>query len=162
MNRFSKPVPWIQRGLLTFATVAYALLGTKYLFHPVTASAADGISLGSPAAITDMRVVGALFLACGIVTLFSLLSNRRHLDGLRFVLIVLGVVTLARVYGFLADGTAPATVLKLRNEVILLTVFSAGVLFELYRQRAENIPDGKGRPRAFSAVQGESHEIASH
>jgi hypothetical protein len=61
MNRFWKPAPWVNRVLLAFATVGYALLGTKYLVHPVRASAADGISLGSPAAITDMRVVGALF-----------------------------------------------------------------------------------------------------
>lgn len=162
MNQLSRPAAWRNRSLLTFATAAYALLGTKYLMHPVGASAADSISLGSPAAVTDMRVVGALFLACGIVTLSAVLSNRRHLDGLKFVLVVLGVVTLVRAYGFLVDGSAPATVLKLRNEVILLAVFSAGLLLELSRRRRESIQIKTGHPESFHIAQGESHEIASH
>ncbi|SRR5579872_3994951 len=149
MNEVRKPASWVNRGLLTFATGAYVLLGTKYLANPIAASAADGISLGSPAAVTDMRVIGALFLACSVVTFLSLLSNRRHLDGLRFVLLVLGSVTLARAYGFLTDGTAPSTVLKLRNELILLAVFGAGALFELYRQREAE------RAQSLSVAQGD-------
>ncbi len=138
MNRFwEAAAPWVNRVLLGLAAALFTFIGMKYLARPVDTSALDGISLGTPAAITDMRVTGALFVACGLITLRLLTSAKRHRAGLTFVAIVIGAVTLARIYGFVLDGTAPATVLKMKNEIVLLAIFSASLWFESIRKGAK-------------------------
>lgn len=127
--------PQVLRVLLVLAATLFAFLGLKYFNDPVGTTAVDSISLASPAGITDMRVVGAVFLACGLTTVFTLLSPDRVLSGLRFVLTIVGTVTLARLYGFLVDGAPASTVTKLRTEVILVGIFAIGLVFETIRQR---------------------------
>lgn len=135
MKALWKVAPWLSRMLLLPPAALFGFLGIRYFGDPAGTTAADSISLGSPAAITDMRVVGSIFLACSLVTLFSAVSRDRVLGGLRFVLTVVTAVTLARVYGVLADGSPPQTVTKLKTELVLLVIFSSGLIFETLRHR---------------------------
>jgi hypothetical protein len=112
----------------------FFVIGSKYAGHPVLTASADQITLGSPAAITDMRAIGALFFSCGLVTIFFL-GTGRILAGLYFVLTVVGTVTLARIYGLFEDGSSPETLTKLKMELILLAIFTAGIILERIRRR---------------------------
>jgi hypothetical protein len=60
--------PRVSRALFVLPAALFAFLGLKYFGDPVGTTAADSISLASPAAITDMRVVGSIFLACGLIS----------------------------------------------------------------------------------------------
>jgi uncharacterized protein DUF4345 len=93
------------------------------------------MELRSPAAITDMRVVGAIFLGIAALTLFISFSARRLLAGLVLTAIVVGFVTAVRVLGLLVDGAAPEIVFKLTPEVVLLIASTVGIVAEVRRQR---------------------------
>ena len=152
MKMIWKLVPWMSRGLLALTAALFAFLGLKYFGDPVGTTAADSISLASAAAVTDMRVVGSMFLALSLITLFFLVSQDRVKSGLRFVLTVVGTITIARLYGVVVDGAAASTVTKLRTEIVLLGVFAAGVTLETLRnRRRNNAGDGVHRP----AIEGE-------
>lgn len=139
MEALWKVVPWLSRVLLLLPAALFAFLGVRYFGDPVGATATDSISLASAAAITDMRVVGSIFLACSLVTLFLLASPERARTGLRFVLTVIGAITLARLYGVVRDGAPASTVAKLRTELILLGVFAAGLTLETFSRRRHNL-----------------------
>jgi hypothetical protein len=123
--------------LLVFPIGLFGFIGWRYLTNPIGTAGLDLISLGSPAAVTDMRVIGALFFACGLITTFYL-STERLLAGLAFVLTVVSVVTAARAFGLWTDGPAPGTVSKLTTEFVLLTIFIVGSLAEFARDRNEH------------------------
>jgi hypothetical protein len=137
MSRRWPVIRWISRVLLVFPIGLFGFIGWRYLTNPIGTAGLDLISLGSPAAVTDMRVIGALFFACGLVTTFYL-STERLLAGLAFVLTVVSVVTAARAFGLWTDGPAPGTVSKLTTEFVLLTIFIVGSLAEFARDRNEH------------------------
>jgi hypothetical protein len=77
-------------------------------------------------------------------------SERRFLAGLVLVAIVIGFVTAARVLGFVVDGAAPETVLKLTPEVVLLVLSAIGIFVEMRRQRQLSAASGIERPVALN------------
>jgi cytochrome b561 len=127
--------PWLNRVILAAPLILFTRIGTKYAGAPEQVADASAIVLGSPAAVTDMRAMGAMFLAVAVLILFSLLSARRMLSGLTIVVTIIGVVTAARILGVLVDGAAAETILKLRAEIVLLTLTTVGILVELGRRR---------------------------
>jgi hypothetical protein len=135
MEKFWRFAPWISRISLVLPIALFAFIGSKYLTDPVLTAAMDNITLGSPAAVTDMRVVGSLFLACGLITAFFLLSTQRLLAGLYFVLTIVVTLTLVRLSGYFVDGAVPTTAAKLKVELALLIIFTCGILFERARLR---------------------------
>lgn len=137
MSRWWPVMRWISRVLLVIPIGLFVFIGWRYLTNPVGTAGIDLISLGSPAAVTDMRVIGAMFVACGLITTFYL-STQRLLAGLGFVLTLVGVVTAARAFGLWTDGPAPGTLSKLTTELVLLTIFIIGSLAEFARDRHEH------------------------
>jgi len=126
--------PWLSQLILAAPALLFIRIGWKYVSDPLQVAAGSGMILGSPAAITDTRAVGAIFLAFAIVALVSVLSARRVLAGLVLVTTVIGFVTAARVLGVVIDGATPETVFKLVPELVLLTLSSAGILLERRRR----------------------------
>jgi len=126
---------WIERLCLVAPMLLFLRIGWKYLSDPAEVAAGSQIVLGSPAAVSDMRAVGAIFLALAAIALVSLASTRRLLAGLTVVAVVVGFATAARVLGLLADGATPETKFKLIAEVVLLAVTLAGTGLELHRRR---------------------------
>jgi cytochrome b561 len=127
--------PWLNRVILVLPFILFVLIGSKYLATPNQVATGSGMALNSRAAVTDMRVEGALFLALAALALLSLLDVRRLLAGLTLIATVVGFVTAARVLGYFVDGPAAETTFKLVPEVVLLTLSSAGILVELGRRR---------------------------
>jgi len=135
-DRSWRLVPWLSRFVLLGATVIFSLIAEKYLADPVATAATFKISLGSAAAVTNMRVgFGAFPLGFALVTLGCLVSGRRHLMGLWFVMTVIGAATAARLLGLVVDGPAQESLKVLRPELLLLTLSSVGLVLESYRRR---------------------------
>jgi Domain of unknown function (DUF4345) len=125
---------WLERLCLAAPALLFLRIGWKYLSDPEGAAAASQIVLGSPAAATDMRAFGAIFLAFAAIALVSLVSTRHLLTGLTVVVAVVACATAARVLGMVADGATSETRFKLIAEVVLLAVSMAGGALELRRR----------------------------
>ena len=136
MYRLWRFTPWLNRLILSAATLIFTLIGVKYITDPVRAAASFNISLGSAAAVTSMRVgFGAFPVGFAIIVASCLVSTSRLLLGLYFVVTIIGVATAARVLGIVVDGAAPESVFLLRPEVALLALSVIGVVLESARRR---------------------------
>jgi hypothetical protein len=135
MNKFWPFAPWLMRLMLVAPTVIFAAIASRYLFQPVHAGAAIGLSFHTPLAITVMRVgFGAFPLACSIFVLSCLISERRILTGLVFVALVMATALLVRVFGMLADGSVQQSIGLVRAEAIMLVLFTVAVFVERARR----------------------------
>src|SRR5258706_4837536 len=79
-KNFSMETIWklaspVSPALLVLPAALLAFLGPKYFGDPVGTTAADSISLASPAAITDMRVVDSIFLALGFFSMIEYIAH---------------------------------------------------------------------------------------
>src|SRR6516162_544145 len=104
---FWRYAAWLERLCLAAPALLFLRIGWKYLSGPGGVAASSQIVVGSPAAATDMRAFGAIFLAFAAIALVSLVSTRHLLAALTVVVIVVGFATAARVLGMIADGATP-------------------------------------------------------
>lgn len=136
MSRFWKISPWLVRAVLTPPILIFGMIASRYLFHPVQAATAVGISFVTPLGMTIARVgFGAFPLACSLFTLSCLLSSRRLLTGLGFVATVMGAVLVVRVFGMLADGTIEENMHLVIAEVVFLVLMLVGMTIERGRRQ---------------------------
>ena len=137
MEKLWRVAPWLTRMMLMPPTIIFALIATRYLFHPAQTGAEIGLAFNAPLAVTIIRVgFGAFPLGCALFTLSCLLSKRRVLTGLAFVSTMIGAALVVRVFGMLADGTVAQSMKLVRAEIGLLVVMAVGILLELGRRRA--------------------------
>ena len=135
MRIFWKIAPWISRVVLLAPVVIFTLIASRYILKPAQAAAEVGITLNTSLATTILRIgFGALPLGAALFTFWCLIS-RRILNGLTFVVIMLGVALIVRVVGMLIDGTVKESLGLVRAEAILLIVSFIGVAIELSRRR---------------------------
>jgi Domain of unknown function (DUF4345) len=132
---FWRLAPWLVRVTLALPATLFLFIASKYLSDPVGVAAGSGMSLGSPAAVTDVRVSGAVFLAVAVTILVSLMGTRRLRAGLVLTTTLVGIVTATRVLGIAIDGPASESVFKLGAELVLLTISLAGLAIESARRR---------------------------
>jgi hypothetical protein len=136
VDRFWKISPWLVRVILTPPTLIFGMIASRYLFHPVQAATAAGISFVTPLGTTIARVgFGAFPLACALFTLSCLLSSRRLLTGLGFVATVMSAALVVRVFGMLADGTTRENMHLVIAELVSLVLMLVGVVLEMGRRR---------------------------
>jgi hypothetical protein len=136
MKRLWRLAPWFTRLILLPPTLIFALIASRYLFNPVQAAAAVGISFVSPLGLTIARVgFGAFPLACSLFTLSCLISSRRVLTGLGFVATVMSVALVVRIFGMLADGTTKQNMHLVVAELIFLALMLVGVFIERRRRQ---------------------------
>ncbi len=154
-RRFARFAPWIARAMLIPPMLLFLQIGAKYVSMPEQIAARSEMVLGSPAAVTDMRAFGAIFLALGIATLLSLLATRRLLSGLLLVAVVIGCATAARVLGIVVDGMAPESGFKLVAELVLLALSLVGIAIEKRRRRGEGSGHVPSPQRANPLAPGE-------
>jgi hypothetical protein len=139
MNTLSRIGLWLGRIVLLFATFLFTMLGFTGVFDPVNSSHELGLSFISQGGITVGRVaLGGFPLATAIVILLCLVSARRFFYGLLFFLIVIGVLTIVRIYGLAVDGVTPWNVRVLKPELVLTILTAVSIFFEFRRRKKVN------------------------
>jgi len=117
--------PWLSRIVMVPPMLIMALIGLRFITNPSQGVAATGVTLSTPEAITDTRVMGALALtiAFALATFISSRSRLRmgHITIVAMMLLILAV----RIFGFAVDGTTLAMggqKVKFTGELVFLTL----------------------------------------
>jgi hypothetical protein len=121
---------WLNRLVMGFAIVVFSLIAVRTIGDPVKASAPHKILLGSPEAITNTRISGAVFLAMALVLAGSVISRQRHRAALLLLAIFSGVLTAVRLFGLVVDGPAPFTLTVLKPEIAVTVLAAVAYGFE--------------------------------
>lgn len=138
MEKFWKYVPWITRLMLVPPVVIFAMVGLRHIVNPAESATLSGIAFSSPLGATITRVgLGGFPLACSLFILYCLASRQRVTTGLRFVVMLVSVVLVVRVFGMLADGTVHESMRLVRAEIVLLGLFVVGLFFDFATRRRE-------------------------
>lgn len=133
MSALSRYAVWLNRLVLGFAVLLFGMIAVRTIADPVKTEAPHKIVLGSPEAITNTRVSGAVFLAMALVLAASALSRERHRDGLLLLATFSFVLTVVRVLGLVVDGPAPFTLFVLKPEVTVTLLAAGAYLLERRR-----------------------------
>ena len=142
MDKISKAGIWFCRVLLLCGAIIFLLISIRYLTNPVSASSQFKISLGTPTAITNMRIgFGAVPLGLAIVIFSCLFSKRKTLSGLYVLGIMMGVASVIRTLGLIVDGATQETVKVLRPEIFFFCFSVVGILFEYRRIHLAGVED---------------------
>ena len=136
MDTTSRISIWLSRVTILAATAIFILISSRYLTDPVGMAGTAKISLGSPTAITIIRVgFGAFPLGFAVIALVCLFSNKRLLTGLYIVGTVIILATVIRIYGAVVDGATPETLKLLRPEFVMVVLSVSGIFLERRRLR---------------------------
>jgi hypothetical protein len=128
-------VPWLNRLILLAPLVIIAVITARIITDPVRSAAEHGMTLDSPVGLTNYRSGnGGIFLAFAIFTISCLVFTRRHLTGLSFLALMMGVVLAVRGVSVVIDGTLREQLSLLVAEAVFLTLSVVGVFLELARR----------------------------
>jgi hypothetical protein len=127
---------WFSRVVLGAATLLLLRISVGYIGDPVGAVAPHAITLGSAEAITNMRVLGGVFLGIALVLFACVLSERRLLAGLGFLGTIATSILVVRGVGAIVDGPAPFTMRVLKPELALVVFSSVASFFQRRRLAA--------------------------
>jgi hypothetical protein len=138
METFWRFAPWLSRLILLVVTLLFARLAWPALADPVQEATTHGISLGSAEAVSRLRIgFGATPLAAAIIALLCLISPRRVLIGLYFVLTWVGVITVVRIIGVATNGPNDFDLRVLSPELVILGLTAVSIFIERGKQRRE-------------------------
>ena len=142
----TKAVIWFNRLVLIVASFIMTTIAMRQLRDPIGATAAVGIVLGSPTAVTVARVgFGGFPLGFAIALCGCLTSTKRLLTGVSLVAAVVGGATLARIQGLVLDGVTPYNTALLRPEFALLLLSAIGITLERRRVSRDPQPGSVSR-----------------
>src|SRR2546427_1641233 len=115
MSDLLKQSIWFGRLVLGAGALLFTQLGLGNIVGPV-AVAGRTHTLGSPDAITTVRVQGGVFIGIAVVLAYCLASERRLLAGLGFLATIITGVAGVRLIGLVLDGAGPFTLLVLKPD----------------------------------------------
>lgn len=127
--------PWLSRMVMGPPVIIMILIAVRCISDPVHALAATGVTLSTPEALTDMRVIGGLALTIALVIATSIPSPRRLRSGHLTVMALMGLVLAVRLFGFAHDGTTLAMgdqKVKFTGEIVFLTLNTLGFILQTY------------------------------
>ena len=134
MKSITVLAPWLNRLVLTFATVLFTIIGMRYIVDPVHASAATGVSVNSAFGTTVTHIgFGAFPLSFALFSLWCLLSRRRLVTGVSLIVTVVTTVTAVRLYSITADGAVAESINLFIPEAMILLLSVSGLLLESAR-----------------------------
>jgi fucose permease len=141
MTGHARFVIWFNRFVLAAATFVMTMIAIRNLRDPIGATVPLDILLGSPSAVTIVRVgFGGFPLGFAFALLGCLVATRRLLTGLSLIVAVVGGATVARVQGLMLDGATPYNLRLLRPELAMVTLSVIGIVLELRRRHGERRP----------------------
>jgi len=130
--------PWL-RWLATIPpTLIMALIGIRFISDPIHGVAATGVTLSTPEAITDTRVIGALALTIAGILASLVVSRGRQRTAHAVVVGLMALILAVRVFGFAVDGTTLAMggqKSKFTGELIFLTLNTLAFSMQTYRSK---------------------------
>jgi NAD(P)-dependent dehydrogenase (short-subunit alcohol dehydrogenase family) len=97
--------PWVSRALLILPTLIMIMASTHYIRDPSHAASPTGVTLSTPEALTDTRVVGGITLTIVLILASAIVSERRLRTGHAIVIALMALVLAVRMFGFAEDGT---------------------------------------------------------
>jgi hypothetical protein len=128
-------LPWFSR--MAMLPPGFVLTMITFRFFTDPAHATPGVTLRTPEAFTDTRVIGAWTLTFLAMLVTFLVSRSRLWLGHLQLACFLGLTLAARVFGFMTDGTTLAmgnqrfiTIM----EIVFLTLNAVGLALQM-RQR---------------------------
>jgi hypothetical protein len=133
-------VPWFSRIVMVPPTIIMVLIGFRYITNPLHAASRTGVSLATPEALTDTRVVGALALTLAFAIAISLGSLPRLRIGQLIVIALMGLILAVRFFGFSEDGTTLAMGdqrVKVIGETVFFLLNTAGLFLQSSLQRKQ-------------------------
>ena len=128
--RFGRLVLGVEILLLT-------RLGLDNIVHPVAVAATTHTTLGSPDAITVIRVQGGVLVGVVVILTYCLFSERRLLAGLGFFTTIILSVAGLRLIGLVLDGPGSFTLMTSKAEVAMSVVAACATLVE--RRRSQEV-----------------------
>jgi hypothetical protein len=114
------------------------VIGWRYIINPAHAASPTGVILGTPEALTDTRVVGAIALTVAFAIATSIASVGRLRIGHATVVTLMALVLAVRFFGFAQDGTTIATGdqrVKVIGEIVFLSLNAVGYFVQAYWAR---------------------------
>jgi hypothetical protein len=127
--------PWLSRIVMVPPVIIMILIAVRCISDPIHALAATGVTLSTPEALTDMRVIGGLALTIALVIATAIPSPRRLRSGHLTVMALMGLVLAVRLFGFAHDGTTLAMgdqKVKFTGEIVFLTLNTLGFMLQTY------------------------------
>ena len=98
--------PWLSRLIMLPPVLVFTLISIRFFTNP--GHATPGVTLNTPEAFTDTRVIGAWMVTLLTMLITFLLSEDRLWLGHLQLAIFMGVTLVVRVFGFMNDGTTLA------------------------------------------------------
>ena len=128
---FWRFVPWLSRLVMLPPVLIFTLISVRFLTNP--GHATPGVTLNTPEAFTDTRVIGAWMVTLLIMLITFLLSEDRLWLGHLQLAFFMGATLVIRIFGFMNDGTT----LAMGNqraitivEIVFLILNCAGLLLQ--------------------------------
>jgi hypothetical protein len=134
--------PWLSRMAMIPPMLIMILIAVRCISDPVHAVAATGVTLSTPEAVTDMRVIGGLALTVAFVIATSIVSLRRLRSGHLTVVALMGLVMAVRLFGFAHDGTTLAMgdqKVKFTGEIVFLMLNTLGFILQTYLPERDGV-----------------------
>jgi hypothetical protein len=123
-------------------TLIMILIGLRFIVHPNRGLAETGVTLSTPEAVTDMRVVGALALTIAFVLAQFLFSRGWSRAANVTVIALMASVLAVRMLGFSIDGTTLAMgtqKVKFTGEVVFLTLNSIALALQSFGSKHSGV-----------------------
>src|ERR1700690_2137853 len=137
MSNLLKRSIWVNRLVLAVGVVLFTQLGLGNMVGPGSVASRTHTTLGSPDAITAVRVQGSVFIGIAVILAYCLASERRLLAGLGFFATIITGVAGVRFIGLLLDGPGSFTLMTLKAEVAMAVLSACAVLLE--RRRSQSL-----------------------
>jgi hypothetical protein len=136
MSDLLKRSIWLNRLVLGAGVVLFTQLGLGNMVGPVSVASRTHTMLGSPDAITALRVQGSVFIGIAAILAYCLASERRLLAGLGFFATIITGVAGVRCLGLVLDGPGSFTLMTLKAEVAMAVISACAVLLERRRSKS--------------------------
>ncbi len=124
--------PWLSRLIMLPPVLVFTLISIRFFTNP--GHAIPGVTLNTPEAFTDTRVIGAWMVTLLTMLITFLFSEDRLWLGHLQLAIFMGVTLIVRIFGFMNDGTTlamgnqrPITIV----EIVFLTLNTLGFIAQI-------------------------------
>ena len=98
--------PWLSRMVMFPPVLVFSLISVHFLTNP--GHATPSVTLDTPEAFTDTRVIGAWMVTLLTMLITFMVSEERLWLGHLELTAFMGVTLLVRIFGFMNDGTTLA------------------------------------------------------